>query len=139
MKTPREVLLARHQAANAKLDALRREFVAEFNGTAPKYEPVRNAGFLNQLWLELFWSSRKVWLGFVTTWMVLGLMHVVCLGTADSAMARAETDSPQMLALLREQNRLRVELTEALRSEPAAVSPFRPSPRSEANPVSLTV
>ena len=60
MKTPREILLARHQAANAKLHEIRRAVVADLS---PRQTRELEMPFLLKLWRELFWPCRRTWAG----------------------------------------------------------------------------
>ena len=59
-KTPRDLLLARHTAATARLDALRR---ATLTDATPI--PAR------QLLHAIFFPQRRLWLGLVATWLVI--------------------------------------------------------------------
>ena len=69
MKTPREILLARHRAAEPKLDAIREAVLAEaLNVPAPGQPAPRpsRAGVFSvgmTLWRELILPSRRAWSG----------------------------------------------------------------------------
>ncbi|MBN2506838.1 MAG: hypothetical protein JXQ71_09110 [Verrucomicrobia bacterium] len=136
-KTPRDLLLSRHQHVVPRLDALRRRVVAEHVG-GPALVPAQVAattggGFLTQLWTELFWSCRRAWIGLAVVWGVLLGMHLAGPDTPRRSEAKPPPLSPATLRLtLAEQHRLRAELpglnvSQAL--EPHA--PTVPGPRSE--------
>ena len=81
MKTPRDILFARHQAAAPKLDAIRREIVRELNNKETK-EQSRPAFFVTwllccskQFWLELVFPCRRVWAGLATVWILIFLIN----------------------------------------------------------------
>ncbi len=80
MKTPREILLARHRAAEPKLDAIRRKVVAANQTTAELSEQII-AGFRRSqtvvikicwlLWRELILPSRRIWTGLAAVWLLI--------------------------------------------------------------------
>ena len=81
MKTPREIFLARHQAATPKLDAIRRLVVIELNNKGTK-EQSRHAFFVawllgcsNKLWLELVWPCRRIWTELAVVWVLLAVIN----------------------------------------------------------------
>ena len=131
MKTPREILLARHKVAGPKLDTLREQVLATIN------EPVRE----NSSWLERFADhSRNVfrvprfaWGGLAATWLVIIALHFAARDSAPKQpIALAQNRLPaQTLQAVREQKRLLAELT-GLAEMPEAQTPrFVPRPRSE--------
>ena len=68
MKTPREILLERHQAAAPKLDAIRREVVEVAADVNRRKQSVRELTFAATLasairlsFLELVWPCRRIW------------------------------------------------------------------------------
>lgn len=75
MKTPREILLARHADASAELDALRRSVVAEL-------KPAESPGWLAVAWRELFWQPRLVWTGLAAVWVFLLGGNIAMRGAA---------------------------------------------------------
>ena len=134
MKTPREILLQRHQSADAKLTQIRRELIAQMG-----VPPVTRAEGLPlratlTLWRELIWPARRVWAGLATSWAFLLIANANL--TADRPVASAETTTQAagLRLMFREQNRLIAELsgaTEAKIMEPRI--PAAPRPRSEAS------
>ena len=131
MKTPRELLLSRHQRVVPKLDALRRHVVAEHVNALPTEERTSPSP---GLWQELFWSSRWAWLGLSSIWLVIAPLH---FAARDSASRRAlTTDQPVSLPLMRavlaKQQQLRAELLESLTTPTTSSGRPTPSPpRSE--------
>jgi len=82
MKTPRELLFARHQAATPKLDAIRRAVVAaEFNHQDTKAQSgpfvfvTWCLGGFNQVWLELIWPCRRIWSGLAMVWVLIFIVN----------------------------------------------------------------
>jgi len=98
MKTPRELLLGRHEAQTAKLDELRREVLAGMRGEAER-RPL-----LDALWQELILPVRQAWVGLGVAWAVILIMNVAAgddgagarlttgPAAADSVMALRRTD-----------------------------------------------
>ena len=81
MKTPREILLARHRAAEARLDAIRRAVVSELNHPVEKAQ--RRTFYFESLvfscfttfWRELILPSRRIWTGLAAVWLVLIILN----------------------------------------------------------------
>jgi hypothetical protein len=138
MKTPREILLARHQAAAPKLDAIRRAVVLELNSEDAKtqsfltrFAPLRLC-CSNILWQELVWPCRRVWTGLAAVWVLLAIVN---FSQRDSSQVHlAKSSSPAAMTMtFRDQQKMLNELF-ADRSLPAeAVRPriFSPKPRTE--------
>ena len=141
MKTPREILLERHQAAEPKLDAIRHRIVMELNNQATKEQ--RPPNFLVSLflccskhfWCELVWPSRRIWAGLAAVWITLLAVNVSLRDRSPAgAMASA---SPEMILSFQQQERLLAELMgpdELRAAKPRAAEPptsFVPQPRSE--------
>ena len=111
MKTPRELLLARHANAQPKLDALRQRVVADHTG-AGITEAAARPGILAQLWMELFWSCRRAWLGLASAWALILILNLTAGPAATSATGWASRTPPtaEIRLALAEQARLRTEL-----------------------------
>ncbi len=81
MKTPRDILFARHQSVAPKLDAIRRGVVGELNNEETKKQsfPAAFVSSLlccsNKLWLELVWPCRRIWTGLATVWVLLAIIN----------------------------------------------------------------
>lgn len=139
MKTPRELLLARHDSIRPRLDAVRRAVVAEHVGPEPVGQATAGLSFLARLWSELFWPSRRVWAGLAVAW--LAILGLNLAGGGDSqqagraAVVRTSAEVRQLRAVAHEQAQWRAELLEL---EPSPRTVQRGSatsgPRSERSP-----
>jgi hypothetical protein len=138
MKTPREILLARHQAAIPQLDAIRQSVVAELNRPA-----TRKQNFLaslvaglrdgsNPLWRELVWPCRRIWTGLAVIWILIFAVNFSQRDRTPATLAKS-TPTAGMMMTFRDQQKMLNELF-ADRSLPAeAERPriFSPKPRTE--------
>jgi hypothetical protein len=140
MKTPREVLLARHQAAEPKLNAIR---VAVLNGLTPQTAKPQSwaNGWLSlwlrspsTLWRELILPSRRIWTGLATVWLLLFAINVSQRDPA-GAGAGHPVRAPAVMLSWQVQQRWMDELL-ADRSAPPETDRPRtvpPRPRTEEN------
>ena len=136
MKTPRDILLAHHQAAAPKLDAIRRSVVDQLNnqGTQEQSWPAFVVAWLlgcpNKLWQELVWPSRRIWAGLAAIWIGILILN---FSQRDNSPAMAmKSRSPQMIMTWQQQERLLAELIGP--NEPGVAEPPKrvgPRPRSE--------
>ena len=138
MKTPRDILFVRHQAAAPKLDAIRAEVVRELNNQGTKEQSIPASlvtsflGCSNKLWQELIWPSRRVWSGLATVWVLLFLINFSQRDSSAMVMAKS-APTAEAMTTFRDQQKLLNELF-ADRSLPVdAESPrtFSPKPRTE--------
>jgi len=130
--------LARHQTAAPKLDAIRREVVAELNNQATR-KPSRSASFVtwllgcsNTLCVELVWPCRRIWTGLAAVWV--GIL-IVNFSQRDGSQTVIAKSSPpmEMMMTFRDQQKLLNELF-ADRSLPVDVERpriYSPKPRTE--------
>jgi hypothetical protein len=127
MKTPREILLTRHRAAEPKLDAIRRVVVSELNNQATKERSglfnlvAWLLGCSNNLWRELVWPCRHVWAGLTAVWVVI---LVVNFSMRDHSQSFAEKSAPptaEMVLTWQQQQQLLAELLGP--DEPRAAAP----------------
>jgi hypothetical protein len=129
MKTPREILLARHRSAEPQLDAVRRHVIDRMEQHDREGSWFR---LFAQLCRECVGMPRFVWPGFAAIWLIIIGLHVASRETLPESEAMATTRtirSPEMLQALAEQRRFYVEL---VRSQmPADVPTFVPRPRSQ--------
>jgi hypothetical protein len=147
MKTPREVLFGQHQAAEAKLDAIREQVVAGLGTDAPVHakqmppvEP-RPASALETGWRQFWWSLRWHLAGLGVAWLVVIALNIDHTPAPARGLARQDAPSPrQLLAALRENQRQLRELIAAPAAEPAR-EPQKPapSPQSQMQPFSMTL
>ena len=137
MKTPREILLKRHQSAAPKLDAIRREVVAELNHQDTKAQSWTEnltswcLGGSNKLWIELIWPCRRIWTGLAAVWILIFIVNFSQRDGSQTVMAKSVP--PEMMMTFRDQQKWLDELL-ADRSLPLdAERPriFSPKPRTE--------
>ena len=125
MKTPRELLLERHQAMEPRLDVLRREVLAK------QWEP-GTTKWTSRFWLEVFWSCRRTWTSLAAIWVILLLLNLSQRDPASVRLAQSQPSAVTMMSF-QEQEALLQELladrTSPLEAVPAR--PFEPKPRSE--------
>lgn len=122
MKTPREILLHRHQAVDAKLNQIRRAAIAQM-----EKPPVARTGWLPlrvlfMMWRELIWPCRQTWAGLAAVWVVLLALQLSSRDSTSLVARKTPPPSPEMLMVLRQQRLLLAELVE------------RPSPRATDHP-----
>jgi hypothetical protein len=138
MKTPREILLARHQTTAPKLDAIRREVAAGLNNKATREQSRTDAlvasllGCAKQLWLELVWPCRRTWAGLAAVWIALFIFNVSQRDKVELAARKLPPPSPEAILAWRQQERLLAELIGP--SVPGDVERrkiFLPKPRTE--------
>ena|ERR1035437_2975452 len=149
MKTPRDILFARHQAAMPKLDAIRQSTVAAVcriltdcaherrsqtaATTQNRLTPLVTSLLCcsNKLWLELIWPCRRIWTGLATVWILIFVANVSMHDGSQTVIAKSSTT--EMIMTFRDQQKLLNELF-ADRSVPVdAERPriFSPKPRTE--------
>jgi hypothetical protein len=143
MKTPREILTERHQSVEPKLDALRHEVVAghvitpQFQSgpkAAPGFQPRH---FLRKLWQELVLPCRWAWSGMAAVWIAIVALNLGSSGGAPQmAAAKMPARNPEVMAALKEQTQLRMQLLDQ-GAAPVARS-IAPSPRSAREHGSIT-
>jgi hypothetical protein len=145
MKTPREILLNRHCAAEPRLDAIRRAAVAAA-GESRSAVPARDrrastawaAGvslfrrYATAPWRELILPSRRLWTGLAAVWAVLILINTFQRDTSGSSSAHG-VSSPTVMASWQVQQRWMNELLADRSAPPDADRPrnVTPRPRTE--------
>ncbi|HVU07677.1 MAG TPA: hypothetical protein VHG89_03945 [Verrucomicrobiae bacterium] len=121
MKTPREILLERHQAAAPKLDAIRHEIVNS---------KFRRGNFAVTIWNELIFPSRRIWAGLAAIWVVIFIFNFS--QRDQSELMAKKFPSPEMISSFQQQEKLLAELIGP--NEPRVAEPPKtilPQPRSE--------
>lgn len=143
MKTPREILLARHQAAGPKLDHIRHETVqvaADVNRRIPSAPLIRELTFaatalraLEIPFRELIWPCRRTWAGLAAAWMALAVFNLAQSEPTHPALAKSTTSPAELRMAFAEQQRLLTELIgPSPQASPAApLARPNPQPRSE--------
>ncbi|MGA2870030.1 MAG: hypothetical protein ABSF34_12840 [Verrucomicrobiota bacterium] len=134
MKTPREILLARHRAVETKLDAIRSEVLAQSRdgqrAAIPKRRVNYAVAFPILLWRELILPSHRVWTGLAAVWALIMAVHFSLRDPGQPGMAKVT--APEMMSF-QEQQKLVNELL-ADRFVPVDFDrqkTFTPRPRSE--------
>lgn len=136
MKTPRELILERHQAAEAKLERIRAEDLAACTRAAATSESGRLqpsfslAVAARQFWRQSLWPWRQIWLGMAAVWLVLLALNLATNERPKMARHKTTPPSPELMAALREQRRLMLQTLEPI-APPPALHPKIPGPRSE--------
>jgi hypothetical protein len=158
MKTPREILLQRHRAAEPKLDGIRQQIVAsltveEANGEikrtasplspsvakpfegGPALSPLRGEGEDRApWWRDVILSLRWHLAGLSAAWLFVALLSIDH-SSQSVAPQRAQRAEPpkQFIAEVRENRRQITQLAESMEIEPPALpQPATPQRRSEA-------
>ena len=161
MKTPREILLARHQAAQPKLDEARRAALTSLPsdsgaGVPPasvlwpsrlknhqpgrpvdRWQPRRLPHYLEAA-REFLLRPRLAWSALAFAWLVILALNFATPETSapGSALATATPPAtPETLQALREQKRLFTELVGGTLPHDAETPRFIPRPRSERQPL----
>jgi hypothetical protein len=131
MKTPREILLARHRHALPKLDEIRQEFLAASFRAQVKSGDGRARAWLRSVWEELIWPSRHAWAGLAAVWVAVFLLNARLESSVPAVAAAKARTSNEYVQSFHEQRRLLGELLASAQTPPA--QPPRPDhrPRSE--------
>jgi hypothetical protein len=130
MKTPREILLSRHQSATPNLNAIRRGMVAELNNKETKeqnFPAIFVSSFLcclKNIWLELIWPSRRIWAGLAAVWILIFVANFSMRDHSQPQIASAPP-SPQILLAFRQQEQLLTELIGPI--DPPVAEPAKPN------------
>lgn len=143
MKTLREVLLDKHQAAQPGLDAIREQVIAGLTAGRGANASTRSqrmgggglpiASALQAGWRQFLWSLRWHLAGMSAAWLVALALNMDPTPAPAKAVTRQDAaSSQQLLATLRQNQRQLRELIAAPISEPApGPLKFAPSPRSQ--------
>jgi hypothetical protein len=144
MKTPREILFARHQAAEPRLDALRQTFVAAVcdrrhstvNSEERRSQTAATMAWclhcLTTPWRELILPSRRIWTGLTATWILVFIINVAQRDPVSSVTGQPVHSAPVMMSW-QTQQRLINELLADRSAPPEADRPrnVTPRPRTE--------
>jgi hypothetical protein len=126
MKTPREILLHKHQAVGPKLDEVRRSVLNGAGNQAVEAARLSSALRFPQLvWNELILPCRRIWGGLAAAWILILLLNVASSDTDFSGptMAQAAKRSPEVIRAAKEHRRLLSEMLADARTEPIAEPP----------------
>jgi len=115
MKTPREILLARHKAVEPKLDDIRENVAEILNNKGAKRQKFSGSlisfllGSSNAIWRELIWPARRVWTGLAAVWILIFIANFSMRDRSEIKMAKSPS-SPQVIMAFRQQQQLLSEL-----------------------------
>jgi hypothetical protein len=136
MKTPREILLERHQRAKTKLDGIDPEKLAALARESTNVREkiafsARIQSAFEGFWTECVLPWRRAWAGIAAVWIAIFALHLAARGSSSSTgNEMAATKNPQVLSALREQKQMLAQLL-----GPVATSTPAPTknsgPRSE--------
>jgi hypothetical protein len=139
MKTPRDILLERHQATAPKLDAIRREALNVAADVNRRKQPVRELTFAATLanairlsFWELIWPCRRTWATLAAVWVALFIFNVSQRDKTELAARKLPPPSPEAIMAWRQQEKLLAELIGP--SAPGDAEQrkiFLPKPRTE--------
>jgi hypothetical protein len=132
MKTPRELLFARHQTVAAKLDAIRQQVIEQQCQVAGRQSSEPSLSFFAKAWMELIWPCRRIWTGLAVVWVLLAIVNFSQRDPSQPVMAK-NTSTREMVAMFRDQQKLLNELLADRARPPEAERPriFAPKPRTE--------
>jgi hypothetical protein len=139
MKTPREILLERHQTAAPKLDAIRQEVVEVAADVNRRKQTVRELTFVAALanairlsFLELVWPCRRTWTALAAVWVLIFIFNVSQRDKSELVALKLPPPSPEAIMAWRQQERLLAELIGSPGTGDAERRKiFLPQPRSE--------
>lgn len=131
MKTPRDLLLEKHRAAEPRLDALRQSVLRQAAAPARGERPAAKLSFGQQVWAELILPVRRIWAGLAAAWAVIVVMNVLGGDTRAPALAQQTPAAPEVLIAFQESSRLLAEENAPPVLAPAEPPRFVPRPRSE--------
>jgi hypothetical protein len=135
MKTPREILLSRHRGAGPALDAVRKDALKAITSRRTE-KPAVKQGAASTLWAicrELFVPARRIWSGLAACWALIFVLHFAAHETPTVVAKTSAQPTPEMMAALRPQQQLFVELLSGETKQNDADEPrrSRPMPHSE--------
>jgi len=139
MKTPRDILLERHQATAPKLDAIRREALNVAADVNRRKQPVRELTFAATLanairlsFLELVWPCRRIWIGLTAVWILLFIVNVSQRDGSQTVTAKSGP-SPEMIMTLKDQQKILAELLtdHSVPHDTERQTIFPPKPRTQ--------
>jgi len=140
MKTPRDILLERHQATAPKLDAIRREALNVAADVNRRKQPVRELTFAATLanairlsFWELIWPCRRTWATLAAVWVALFIFNVSQRDKTELAARKLPPPSPEAIMAWRQQEKLLAELigSPGTAGDAERQKIFLPKPRTE--------
>ncbi len=133
MKTPRELLFARHSQAEPKLDQLRLKALAAIE-SKPEVAARNHLSFgqvLTQAWLELVWPSRRIWAGLAAIWLAVLAANLQMKSASTLSPGAGSAPTGLWVQAIAEQRRWLAELLPPAPAPPVQTRPPAARPRSE--------
>jgi hypothetical protein len=138
MKTPRELILERHRAIETKLERIRpeelaaqaREALASTVHPNPTGQEAGLWAVAREFWMESIRPWRRAWIGMAAAWIVILVSFAATHDTPQTARVKVSPPSPELMAALREQRQMMLQLFEPSASVRPAETKI-PGPRSE--------
>ena len=130
MKTPREVLLARHRGIEPKLEQMWPSVAAVCDRRGSREVGAHRAP-LQLLWRELIWPCRRVWAGLACAWTLIIVVHVASSEPTTRDTGKTPPQSREEMQALAEQRRMLAQLIEPTAEPSEKHKPELPGPRSE--------
>ena len=130
MKTPRDILLARHRSADPKLDAVRERALATLSEPTEERTPIPQ--FIESC-RNCFHIPRFAWSGLAAAWLTIIALNFAARDSAPKQPVTFAQKRPpnETLQAVREQKRLLAELTGLGEKRESEIPRFVPRPRSE--------
>jgi hypothetical protein len=129
MKTPREILLRKHQHEEPALDAIRRQALSQIgSGT-------REASTAELPWPslpELLFQLRWHLVALAAVWTAIALLSILAAAPQNRPPQRTLSFAAQRVTVARENRRLLNELLRSASAEASAALPGAARPRSDA-------
>ena len=136
MKTPREVLISKHQSAQPKLDLLRQQLVSRLPGAESEQAHPHSAfhqGRERSAWLQLLQTLRWHLAGLSAVWVLIALLRFNGTEVESTPIAQVSNEPPRTaIALLKENRRQIVELGDSPSSSVPPAAPASPKSRRSA-------
>ena len=130
MKTPREVLLARHRGIEPKLEQMWPSVAAICDRRGSREVGAHRAP-LQLLWRELIWPCRRVWAGLACAWTLIIVVHVASSEPTTRDTGKTPPQSREEMQALAEQRRMLAQLIEPTAEPSEKHKSELPGPRSE--------
>ena len=124
LRSPRDILLARHDAVIPELDRARAAALAT---VAP---PTPASSVLATFWREVFLSRPKAWAGLAALWLILGALHFSSRSGLPKPDSNPTTSRDALIAAWRTQRRMLAEISPVPESTPPQPLPAKPKTRA---------
>jgi hypothetical protein len=133
MKTPREVLLGKHQHEEPALDAIRRQVLSQTAQEESPAEPPRTS--LTEILFRLRWHLAAL----AGVWGAIALLSILAAAPQNRPPQHTFSFIAQRVTVARENRQLLKELLKPATAETSAAMPGANLPRSDALPRSTFV